>query len=56
MLKAILWVMHSGKRWEDLPSELGKWRSVYSRYDRWRAAGTWQSILAILWADGLDQG
>jgi hypothetical protein len=56
ILTAILWVMHSGKRWEDLPPELGNWRTVYSHHNRWRTAGTWQSILGILRTDELDTG
>jgi hypothetical protein len=51
LLDAILWVMRAGSRWEDLPERFGSWRTAYSRYVRWRAAGRWDQFLAALHAD-----
>ena len=48
MLAGMLWVMRTGGAWRDLPEQFGPWQSVHSRYQRWRKAGTWQRILALL--------
>jgi transposase len=44
----MLWVMHTGAAWREVPSEFGAWQTVYSRYVRWRRDGTWGRILAVL--------
>ncbi len=40
-LEAVLWIARTGAPWRDLPQELGKWHSVYVRYDRWCRKGIW---------------
>lgn len=47
-LTGMLWVMHTGTAWRELPAAFGAWPTIYSRYTRWRQAGTWGRILAIL--------
>jgi hypothetical protein len=44
----MLWVMHTGAAWREMPSDFGAWQTVYSRYTRWRRDGTWARILAVL--------
>ena len=30
-IEAVLWIARTGSPWRDLPTELGNWRSTYSR-------------------------
>ena len=48
IVEGMLWVMQTGRSWRDLPEEFGAWRTVYSRYRRWRSEGRWQRILGVL--------
>lgn len=48
MVAAILWVERTGCSWRTLPDHFGPWHGVYSRYQRWRNAGLWPRILAVL--------
>ena len=44
-LTGILWVLHTGAQWRELPEQYGKWKSVHDRLSRWRADGTLDRIL-----------
>jgi hypothetical protein len=44
IVEGMLWVMQTGRNWRDLPEEFGAWKTVYSRYRRWREEGLWQQI------------
>ena len=35
-LHGILWILHTGAQWRELPDRYGKWKSVYDRFRRWR--------------------
>ncbi|MBL3665646.1 recombinase family protein [Streptomyces sp. M2CJ-2] len=48
MLDAMFYKARTGCRWEDLPERFGLWKSIHSRYKRWRADGTWHEIMAAL--------
>ena len=48
VLEGILWVLRTGAPWADLPERYGPWRTVASRFYRWRDAGVWDRILAAL--------
>lgn len=54
LLNGILWRLHSGAPWRDVPSRYGPWQTVYDRFRRWRRDGTWMRILTDL-LDHLDQ-
>jgi len=44
MLNAMMWLAKSGAMWEDLPERYGSWKTVYSRFCKWRDEG----ILALI--------
>ena len=51
IFNAILWVARSGSAWRDLPERYGPWKTVYSRFCKWRDDGTLQRIFKALAAD-----
>ncbi|HEV3340500.1 MAG TPA: IS5 family transposase [Pirellulales bacterium] len=53
-LHGILWVLHTGAPWRDVPERYGPWQTVYDRFNRWRRDGTWATILTEL-LDHLDR-
>ena len=36
MFNAVLWITCSGAPWRDLPKRFGSWKTVYSRFCKWR--------------------
>jgi transposase len=54
LLNGILWVLHTGAPWRDVPERYGPWQTVYDRFNRWRSDGTWAKILTHL-LDRLDK-
>lgn len=48
LLEGILWVMHSGGSWREVPARFAPWHAVYERHARWRRDGTWDHILTVL--------
>jgi transposase len=49
LINAILWILHTGAPWRDLPERYGPWQTAYDRFNRWRKDGTWLRI----WRNGL---
>ena len=47
-LDGLLWLRHTGAGWRSLPAEYGSWQTLYARYRRWRATGTWQRLRDLL--------
>ncbi len=47
-INGILWILHTGAPWRDLPERYGPWQTVYDRFNRWRRDGTWAKILTHL--------
>jgi transposase len=48
VVNGILWILRTGAPWRDLPAHYGKWKTVNSRFYRWRSAGIWERVLAAL--------
>ena len=48
MLNAMLWVLFSGAAWRDLPERFGPWKTVYSRFCKWKEEGLFTKILSRL--------
>lgn len=51
VINGILWIVRTGAPWADLPKRYGNYKTVSSRYYRWRNAGIWNQVLAALQAD-----
>src|SRR5690348_5839117 len=56
VINGILWILGTGAQWEDLPERYGSYKTVSSRFYRWRKAGIWDKILAALQQDADAQG
>ena len=48
LVNGILWHLHTGAPWPDVPERYGPWQTVYDRFNRWRKDGTWAKILDAL--------
>lgn len=48
VINGILWILATGSPWRDLPSEFGKWQTVYGRFRRWLKEGLWDRIFSRL--------
>lgn len=45
VINAILWKLHTGAPWRDLPERYGPWKAAHERLKRWTMDSTWQKIL-----------
>ena len=48
IINGILWVLRTGAPWRDLPERYGLWRTVASRFYRWRKDGLWDRLLRLV--------
>lgn len=48
VINGILFVLHTGVPWEDLPAEFGRYKTVYNRFRRWVKSGLWDRIFEAL--------
>jgi transposase len=48
VLNGILWILRTGAPWRDLPERYGAWQTVASRFYRWRHAGIWDRLFAVV--------
>ena len=56
IVNGILWILHTGAPWRDLPERYGPWETVFKCFNRWRADGTWVRIVTSLLDELDDQG
>jgi transposase len=52
VLNALLYVLENGCKWRALPSEYGKWHTVYTRLSRWSKSGVLQEAFLCLQKTG----
>lgn len=43
-VEAVLWIVHTGSLWRDLPAEFGKWNTVFKRYRDWVKADVFHRL------------
>jgi transposase len=48
IVNGVLWHLHTGAPWRDLPERYGPWQTVYDRFNGWRQDGTWATIVDVL--------
>jgi transposase len=48
VLGGIIWKLHTGRPWRDVPERFGPWQTCYSRLRRWQRDGTWPRVWAVL--------
>ena len=46
VVEAMVWLARTGSPWRDLPGEYGSWKTVASRFYRWRQQGIFDRLLA----------
>ena|SRR6185437_12011044 len=51
ILNGMLFRLHTGCPWRDLPERYGPWSTVASRFRRWTSEGLWDRILEALRRD-----
>ena len=56
VLNGILWVLHTGAQWRELPERYGPWKTVYGRFRRWSDEGLFDSVLHTLQLRLDDEG
>ncbi len=47
-INAVLYVAENGCQWRALPSEYGKWFTVYQRFNRWVTNGVMARIFSVM--------
>ena len=48
VLGGIVWKLHTGAPWRDVPERFGPWQTCYGRLRRWQREGTWLRIWALV--------
>jgi transposase len=56
IVDGILWILHTGAPWRDLPERYGPCKTVFARFNRWRRDGTWTRIATALLDELDDKG
>lgn len=56
LLNGILWILHTGAPWRDLPERYGPWETVFKLFNRWRAQGIWVRLVPSLLDELDDRG
>jgi transposase len=48
VLGGIVWKLHTGRAWREVPGRFGPWQTCYGRLRRWQRDGTWLRVWALL--------
>jgi hypothetical protein len=56
VLNGILWILHSGARWQDLPDRLPPYQTCHRRFHECTQSGVIRQALEALARDLLDRG
>lgn len=56
MLEAMVWRFRTGAPWRDVPESYGPWQTVYDRFNRWSADGTFDRLVARAQAEADARG
>lgn len=56
VVNGILWILHSGAPWRDLPERYGPWQTVFDSFNAWRHDGTWNRVVTSLLDELDDRG
>ncbi|WP_422674090.1 IS5 family transposase [Bailinhaonella thermotolerans] len=48
VVNGIVWKIRTGADWRDVPERYGPWQTLYQRFRRWTADGTWDRLLACI--------
>jgi transposase len=56
IVNGILWILHTGAPWRDLPERYGPCKTVFARFNRWRRDGTWNRVATALLDELDDKG
>jgi transposase len=48
IINGILWRLHTGAPWADIPERYGNWKTIHSRFTTWRRTGVWDRVLTAL--------
>lgn len=56
VLNGILWILHTGAQWRELPERYGPWKTSYGRFRRWSDEGLFDRILERLHLRLDDEG
>jgi transposase len=48
MVNGILWVLHAGAPWRNMPERYGNWNSVFVRFNHWSKSGAWNAAFETL--------
>ena len=47
-VNAMLYIVENGNKWRALPSEFGKWNTIYVKFNRWSKNGVLERIFEAL--------
>jgi transposase len=56
VLNGIIWILHSGARWQDLPERFPPYQICQRRFQQWSRDGTRRQVLEALAADLRERG
>jgi putative transposase len=48
VINGLWYLLKTGCQWRMLPREFGKWATIYGYFTRWRRAGVWARVMAVL--------